>query len=217
MRRWKASTRRLPSIRDWLPLGSVAATSCSNANLVAEAFSAYNQALAIRPVYFKVLLQIAACYRKQGNIKAAISYYDKALAIKPDFATAISNRIFALDFVADADFEEHQKARRLWWTQIGSKIAAAIQICSRQFSRYRRDDWCRLCISRFLPALRGLCVQASAEHHDKTRFQVVCYSCSPKEDAFTQDFRALADDGGMRPNGPTIAWPSRSRKIRSIS
>ena len=174
----------------WLGRGNV----LLNANLVAEAFSAYNQALAIRPVYFKVLLQIAACYRKQGNIKAAISYYDKALAIKPDFATAVSNRIFALDFVAEADFEEHQKARRLWWTQIGSKIAAA-----SKFAHGNSRDPTRRLVVGYVSADFYLHSAASAfkpvlEHHDKTRFQVVCYSCSPKEDAFTEGFRALADE-----------------------
>lgn len=173
----------------WLGRGNV----LLNANLVADAFAAYNQALAIRPVYFKVLLQIAACYRKQGDIKAAITYYDKALAIKPDFATAISNRIFALDFVADADFEEHQTARKLWWTQIGSKIAA-----QSQFRHANSPETARRLVIGYVSADFYLHSAASAfkpvlQHHDKTRFQVICYSCSPKEDAFTQDFRCLAD------------------------
>ena len=30
-------------------------------------------------------------------------------------------------------------------------------------------------------------------HHDKTRFEVICYACSLKEDEFTQEFRSLAD------------------------
>ena len=196
----------------WLGRGNV----LLNANLVAEAFAAYNQALAIRPVYFKVLLQIAACYRKQGDIKAAISYYDKALAIKPDFATAISNRVFALDFVAEADFEEHQKARKLWWTQIGSKIAAA-----SKFAHANSRDLTRPLVLGYVSADFYLHSAASAfkpilEHHDKTRFQVVCYSCSPKEDAFTEDFRAragyLAGCGAMVRRSPRRADPNRPNR-----
>ena len=84
----------------WLGRGNALLSS----NAIAEALAAYNKALALRPSYFKALHQIAVCYRIQGDIEAAGSHYDKALAIAPDFAETVSNRIFALDFTANADF-----------------------------------------------------------------------------------------------------------------
>ena len=52
------------------------------------------------------------CLAKQGEITAAIEHFDRALAIKPDYESAITTKIFALDFVPDADFAVQQAARR---------------------------------------------------------------------------------------------------------
>ena len=30
------------------------------------------------------------------------------------------------------------------------------------------------------------------QQHDKTAFEIVCYSCSPLQDAVTEEFRAVA-------------------------
>jgi predicted O-linked N-acetylglucosamine transferase (SPINDLY family) len=173
----------------WLGRGNV----FLNANAFTEALVAYNKALAIRPDYFKALHQIAACYRRQGNIAAAVSHYDKALAIAPDFADAISNRIFALDFAANADFADHQTARRQWWVQVGAKIAA-----TSRFSHVNSHDAARRLVIGYVSSDFNRHSAATAfkpvlRHHDKTRFEVICYSCSLTEDEETQEFRRLAD------------------------
>jgi predicted O-linked N-acetylglucosamine transferase (SPINDLY family) len=173
----------------WLGRGNV----LLDKDVVAEALAAYDQALAIRPDYFKALTQIATCYGRLGDMKRAISLYDKALALKPDFAAAISNRIFTLDFTADADFAEHHRSRNQWWAQVGSKIAAKSKFshanppagARRLVLGYVSSDFNHhSAATAFKPVLRN---------HDKTRFQVFCYSCSFKEDEFTHEFRRLAD------------------------
>jgi predicted O-linked N-acetylglucosamine transferase (SPINDLY family) len=173
----------------WLGRGNVVLST----NAVAEALAAYNKALALRPDYFKALHQTAVCHRIQGDIEAAVSHYDKALAIAPDFAETISNRIFALDFAENADFAAHQAARTQWWTQVGSKIAAR-----SNFSHLNSRDAARRLVigygsSDFNRHSAATAFKPVLSHHDKSQFQVVCYSCSLVEDEETAEFRQLAD------------------------
>ena len=58
-----------------------------------------------------------------ATFRGAIARYDEALAVAPDDEVAISQKIFALDFLPGADFAAQQQARRVWWTQIGSLIS----------------------------------------------------------------------------------------------
>ncbi len=173
----------------WLGRGNV----FLDTNALPEALASYQQALAIKPDYFKAMLQLAACHGKRGDTRNVIAFYDKALAIRPDFADAISNRIFALDFVAEAGFAEHQAARRQWWRQVGSKIAAG----SHPRHGNDRDPARRLVLgyvsSDFNRHSAATAFKPVLEHHEKSRFRVICYSCSIAEDEITLEFRRIAD------------------------
>jgi predicted O-linked N-acetylglucosamine transferase (SPINDLY family) len=162
-------------------------------NRVDEALAACRNALAIRPDSAHGLTQVGQCHALQGDAEAAVSWFDRALAVKPDDEVALSSRIYTLDFSGDGDFARHQAARSEWWRQIGSKIAAqrplhhdndrdptrriVLGYVSAEF-RHRSAAF------SFLPVLRN---------HDKTRFEVICYSGSPTEDAVTGSFRQVAD------------------------
>src|SRR6202030_1084439 len=95
-----------------------------NLNRYGEAFAAFQKALALKPDSLKALAQLAHYYERHGRMEEAIACYDRVLAIKPDFPEVISNKIFALDLVPRAGFAEHQEARKDWWRQVGTKIAA---------------------------------------------------------------------------------------------
>jgi predicted O-linked N-acetylglucosamine transferase (SPINDLY family) len=173
----------------WLGRGNVFLET----RALGEALACYQKALEIRPDYFKALLQLAACHGKRGDMANVITHYDKALAIQPDFADAISNRIFSLDFIADAAFAEHQAARREWWRQVGAKIAAAspsdhdndLDSSRRLVIGYVSSDFNRhSAATAFKPVLA---------HHDRSRFHVICYSCSVVDDDLTQQFRLVAE------------------------
>ena len=62
--------------------------------------AACQRALAIQPNSASALAQIGQCHMLQGDTGAAVSYFDRSLAIKPDDDAILSNRIFALDFSA---------------------------------------------------------------------------------------------------------------------
>jgi len=160
---------------------------------VADALAACQRALAIAPNSAQALAQIGQFHALQGDVEAAVAYLDRSLAIKPDDEATLSNKIFALDFSADADYARHQAARSEWWRRIGSKISA------EHLSHHENDlDPARRIILGYVSAEFS---ERSAAHafrpvlanHDKSRFEVICYSGSAIEDAVTGSFRNIAD------------------------
>jgi tetratricopeptide (TPR) repeat protein len=151
------------------------------------------RALAIRPDYAKAFTQLGQCHMQQADAEAGVACFDRALAIKPDDETTLSSRIFALDFCRDGDFACHQAARSEWWRQIGSKIAA------KHPPRHDndRDPNRRIVLgyvsAEFRQRSAAYSFRPVLENHDKARFEVICYSSSPTEDAVTDSFRQVAD------------------------
>jgi predicted O-linked N-acetylglucosamine transferase (SPINDLY family) len=160
---------------------------------VPDALAACQRAIAIDPTSVKGLTQIGQCHALQGDAELAVSFFDRALALKPDDEVAVQNKIFTLDFSANSDFARHQAARTEWWHRVGSNIS------TQRPSQYENDRdpgrrivlgyvsaefRCRSAAFSFRPVL---------ENHDKSRFEVICYSAAPIEDDITGSFRQLAD------------------------
>jgi predicted O-linked N-acetylglucosamine transferase (SPINDLY family) len=137
------------------------------------------------------LTLLGGCFAAVGDPVTAIAYFDRALANKPDHEDAIARKIFVLDFVPDIDFATLQEVRKYWWDQIGAKQpqrrlqARALDPERRIVVGYVSADFCdHSAAIAFLPLLR---------HHDRERFEVICYSCSPQQDRITEQCRSLAD------------------------
>jgi predicted O-linked N-acetylglucosamine transferase (SPINDLY family) len=173
----------------WMGRGNVLV----HLNRHAEALVAYKNALIAKPDNVNAMVQLAQFHERHGQINEALAWYDRALAIKPDFADAISNRIFTLDLATEAGVEEQQAARKYWWRHVGSKIA--------ETSRFRhdndRDPSRRLVLGYVSADFRRHSAAATfrpvLQHHDKTQFEIVCYSCSVAQDERTEEFRRIAD------------------------
>ena len=163
------------------------------AKKVKDALEACQRALAIEPNSIKALTQIGQCHALLGDAEAAISFFDRALAIKPDDEVALVSRIFSLDFSRDGNYALNQAARSEWWRQVGSKIAA------QRPSRHDNDpDPARRIVLGYVSAdfrqhSAAHTFRPVLENHDKSRFEVICYSVSPIEDAVTDSFRHAAD------------------------
>ncbi|HTC98392.1 MAG TPA: tetratricopeptide repeat protein [Bradyrhizobium sp.] len=161
------------------------------AGRVAQAIAACKKALELNPASEIGLTLLGWCHGKQGETAAAIQHFDRALEIKPDCETAITNKIFYLDFLSDADFTIQQAARRYWWDAIGAKFPRR-KLAARPLDPQKRivvgyvssDFRNHSAALAFLPVLRS---------HDKADFQINCYSCSPIQDSQTVVFQSLAD------------------------
>lgn len=164
-----------------------------NLNRYGEAFAAFQQALAVKPNSLKALAQLAHYYERHGRIQEAIACFDRVLAIKPDFPEVISNKIFALDLMPQAGFAEHQQARTDWWHKVGAKIAAQ----SSPHHANDRDPARRIVLGYVSADFRrhsaATIFWPVLANHDKSRFEVICYSCSTIRDDVTKDFESVAD------------------------
>jgi predicted O-linked N-acetylglucosamine transferase (SPINDLY family) len=158
---------------------------------VAQAIVACKKVLEQNPTSEIGLTLLGACLGRLGDTAAAIQHFDRALEIRPDCDEAIAKKIFYLDFLAEADFAAQQAARKYWWEAIGSKLprrklaARPLDPGKRIVVGYVSSDFrTHSAAFAFLPVLRS---------HDKTNFQVNCYSCATKRDSLTTVFQSAAD------------------------
>ena len=137
------------------------------------------------------LTLLGAGLARQGEIVAAIEHFDRAIEVKPDYEDAITKKIFALDFLPEADFAMQQGARKYWWEAIGAKLAV------RTPAARSLDPDRRIVVGYVSSDFRGhslaFCLLPVLRHHDHTKFEVICYSCSLLQDALTDVFRSHAD------------------------
>ena len=160
---------------------------------VTDALAACQRALAISPASAKALGQLGRCHSLLGDTEATIACFDRALAIKPDDGTVLSNRIFALDFSENGDFGLHQEARSQWWRRIGSKIAAEQPVHHENDRDPRRRIVLGYVSADFGHHSAAHSFRPVLLHHDKSKFEVICYSSSPTDDEVTASFRNAAD------------------------
>ncbi|HEY3790460.1 MAG TPA: tetratricopeptide repeat protein [Bradyrhizobium sp.] len=159
---------------------------------VSEALEACQRAVAIEPNSTKALTQIGQCHALLGNAEAAVSFFDRTLAINPNDDVALQSRIFSLEFCASDDALQ-QAARAEWWRRIGARISAqhpphhenGLDPARRIVVGYVSGDFRHHSAAyAFRPVL---------ENHDKSQFEVICYSTSPTMDDVTDSFRHISD------------------------
>ncbi len=151
------------------------------------------RALEIEPGFAEAWHVRGYALLEMNRLAEALAAFDKALAIKPNLADAISDRIFALDFAEEAGFEGHQEARNYWWLKVGSIVAQRPQIhhCNARYPDrkiklgYISADFRNHSAARsFRPLMFN---------HDKSQFEITCYTSSHFRDDVTADFQRGAD------------------------
>ena len=164
---------------------------CLLTGRVEQAILACKRVLEQNPTSEIGLTLLGGCLGRLGDTAGAIQHFDRALEIRPDCEEAITKKIFYLDFLAEADFTTQQAARRYWWNTIGSKFERR-KLAARTLDPEKRivvgyvssDFRTHSAAFAFLPVLRS---------HDRTSFQINCYSCSPTRDSLTDVFSSHAD------------------------
>jgi predicted O-linked N-acetylglucosamine transferase (SPINDLY family) len=159
----------------------------------AEALAACQSALAIKPDSQQGLVLTGQCHAAQGDAETAVTWFDRALAIKPDDEVALSSRIYTLDFSRDGDFARHQAARSEWWLRIGSEISAQHRLPHENDRDPNRRIVLGYVSAEFKRRSAAYTFRPVLENHDRTRFEVICYSGATPEDDVTASFRQLAD------------------------
>jgi predicted O-linked N-acetylglucosamine transferase (SPINDLY family) len=127
----------------------------------------------------------------QGRHQDAIDACRQALAERPDYATAHSNLLFALNYAAAPSPDEVFAEYRAWDQQHAAPLAPA----TPEFALDRTPSR-RLRVGYVSADFRAHAVALFAEPllaaHDPARTEIVCYAEVAAPDATTQRFHALA-------------------------
>lgn len=158
-----------------------------------EAQAACERALLLDPRSSRAFSQLGQIHAWQSNTESAIAAIDCALAIKPDDEAALSTRIFYLDFSGKADSAQQQDARAEWWRQIGARAFEQFQAPHNNDRDPDRKLTLGYVSGDFNQRSAAFSFRPVLESHDKSRFEIICYSASPINDEVTESFRRRAD------------------------
>lgn len=156
-----------------------------------EAVTAYEAALKINPRLGITLDGLGSAYQSLGDFERAEQSYRKSLAFTPGDLHARSNLLMLLNYLPEADrtmvFKEH-----IEWSKI-----AQTQIPTMAPIKPTQDLQQRLKIGYLSPDFREHSVASFIEpvllHHDRSRFEICCYSDLPRPDETTERIKAAAD------------------------
>ena len=160
-------------------------------NRIAQAIHACHKVLEKNPDSESALRWLGSCHAAQGDLTTALQLFDRALMLGPDVDGVMLKKIFAMEFLVDADFAAHQAVRREWWDRIGSKVSR------RELRRSNLDPEKRIVVgyvsSDFMHHSAALTFIPVLRHHDHRQFEIIAYSCSLLHDDITDQCRALVD------------------------
>ncbi|MCW2249537.1 putative O-linked N-acetylglucosamine transferase (SPINDLY family) [Azospirillum fermentarium] len=158
---------------------------------LAAAVRSYEQAVAMDPAYAEVYGNLGVVHQRQDRLKQALTAYRRSLCLRPDNAAVHSNLIFAMDFDPGCGVAVHQAERRFWNERHAWPLSMLVAphdndhtIDRRLRIGYVSADFRRHSAAyAFAPILLN---------HDRSRFDVLCYSQGGTEDAMTARLRGAA-------------------------
>lgn len=156
-----------------------------------EAIAASRRAVAIEPDMAVPYSNLGSALMIQTRHAQAFEAYGKSLDIDPGDDATWSSYLFALNYRDDLTPAEVVQAHRDWGAR-----KAGIEPLARAPRTRSADE--RLVVGYVSPDLRdhpvGLLVEPIVTHHDRSRFEVRCYSHGTSADATTARIRASADE-----------------------
>jgi len=157
-----------------------------------EATAACNKAIALRPNYAEAYCNLGNALKDQGKLDEALTSYREAIALKPVAADWHSNAVYTVCFHPDYDPRRILQEARAWARQHADPLAVHI----RPHANDRRPDR-KLRVGYVSPDFRShaeACyVLPLLENHDRSRFEIHCYSSVFLPDTLTDRHRGSAD------------------------
>ena len=155
-----------------------------------EAIAASRRALTSEPDMAVAYSNLGSALMIQTRHEEAFEAYCKAIALDPGNDATWSSYLFALNYRDDLAPAEVVKAHRDW----GARKAGVAPLAAAPRSSKAGE---RLVIGYVSPDFRdhpvGLLVEPIVAAHDRSRFDVRCYSHGTSADATTARIRAAAD------------------------
>jgi len=156
-----------------------------------DAIAAYESALKINPRLISTLNSLGSAYLGQSDFEQAERCYRQCLAARPADLRARSNLLMLLNYLPGTDaakvYEEHLEWGRVAEARIPrlESVEPATDPQRRLRVAYLSSDFREHSVASFIePVLK---------HHDRSRFEVCCYSDLPTPDETTRRIRATVD------------------------
>ena len=157
-----------------------------------EAERCCRRALAIKPDFAEAHHNLAVVLSDMGRLEEAQQCIRRALELRLDYSDARQNLIMWLDFSEFSGMKEHQDERRRWYVMHGKSYAGSITAHDNS-----RDPDRRLRIGYVSADFRGhsasYIFSPMIRHHDRSQFELYCYSNVEHEDDATLRFRKSAE------------------------
>ena len=150
---------------------------------IRDAEASFRQVLAIKPDE-AAHNNLGSVLQNSGRLPEAIQSYRRAMALKPDFSEAHSNLIFAMDLSAAYSMEEQQEERRRWYEQHGRKLSPEIRAHQNVPDPDRRLRVGYVSADFRTHSAYYACSPVILSH-DRTAFEIYCYSGVKREDGAT--------------------------------
>lgn len=185
---WPAAVRVLSEIVSTWPSKAEALSNLGSVyqdmGRIDDAIAAYEGALKVNPRLAGTLSNLGNAYLGRGDFDRAERCYRQCLAANPESFRVRSNFLMLLNYLPDADaakvFEEHLEWGRVAQTRIPLMDPVHPMEASQRRLRlaYLSSDFREHSVASFIgPVL---------QHHDRSRFEVFCYSDLPVPDETTR-------------------------------
>ncbi len=165
------------------------------------AITHYRRALELRPDYPDALYNLGAVYHSLNDLPATLDCYRKVLDLRPDFHVARSSLLLCMHYLAPLDPPAIYRQSQEFDRQHVQPLRSQIQPHPNDRSPGRRlrigyvsPDFCHHSVAYFLEPI--------LEHHDRTQFEIVCYSSTIKPDAITRRLHLHVEQWRQVPNVP---------------
>ncbi len=144
------------------------------------------EALRRDPTLPEPWVELGNLWKRLGEVQRAIVCYRQALKAAPGCVAAQDNLLFSLLFSDRVTPEQIAQAHREWGRRwLGGGVPPQLLPGTRLRGGYLSPDLREHSVASFLePLLR---------HHDRQRFEIVCYQCNQEEDAVTARLKGYAD------------------------
>jgi predicted O-linked N-acetylglucosamine transferase (SPINDLY family) len=154
----------------------------------AKAIEQLEVALQLNPEYAEAYNNAGNALRDQGRIDEAVRMYQEALGLRRDYNVAHSNLLLCLCYQSRFG-PERVLAEHLRW---GARFA---KVPPMDLADHKPGDVLRIgyVSADFRMHSVAFFVEPVIERHDRSRFEIFCYSDGEREDAVTRRLQGAAD------------------------
>lgn len=156
-----------------------------------EAERLYHQIIVRAPSIHEVHNNLGTLFREQGRLLEAGKSFERAVALRPDYAAAHSNLLFTLQYAPEQTLTGLREAHEDWAHQ---QLQGITPVATTLFAR-KADV--RLVVGLVSPDLYahpvGVFLLPWLEKHDCEAFRLIAYSDNERDDPLARRIRAAVD------------------------